>query len=634
MESGNQQLLTSIQSALGKLYQIWDRIGIGKANQDERSTTVLKHVQGLLDDMVDEEEVLEKQIETRVSDLTEELAQLSKELQVSDFKPPTGLSILHKEKELRTKANSLRAEKKERQKILAKLRADDQALCDVLCMTPYYIPSGSTPTGEQLKELETHIHKLSMEKTRRYSTFIDRKKHISDLMLEMERSPETAFEQEVVVEDESRFVLSCDNMSALEALLSELQSTKVRLVETVKGLWERARMLWERLEVPKHEQEMFEEGKEGFKPAVMQALQVEVKRCEAQKLANIQKFVDGIRHELETWWNKCYYSAKQRAEFKHFSDSDYTEYLLTVHEREVATVKEYYENNKGILQLVEQREALFHKMIEFEKRANDPNRFFSDRGGKLLLEEKERKSLMKQLPKVEQEVKDKILVWEKEHGRIFSVNGLPFITYIEKTWKDHEEQKQREKDEKQKAKTKQMNEEMLFGSKPSTPVKRRFQPTNTPTKTPKQRKIDYSTTCSTVSSASSQGLRTQKVNDTTKTPGSTSRLQQSTVYHSPYRKMGTNTGPHSNRMASTSKLAPGSRNRRRSNRLARKVLGDRNDGTNESHVFSQTTISSVEPGGNGTLASTGSYQEFALQVPDNLHSTKLKTPSPLKVKRF
>ncbi|WAR22447.1 PRC1-like protein [Mya arenaria] len=539
MESGNQQLLTSIQSALGKLYQIWDRIGIGKANQDERSTTVLKHVQGLLDDMVDEEEVLEKQIETRVSDLTEELAQLSKELQVSDFKPPTGLSILHKEKELRTKANSLRAEKKERQKILAKLRADDQALCDVLCMTPYYIPSGSTPTGEQLKELETHIHKLSMEKTRRYSTFIDRKKHISDLMLEMERSPETAFEQEVVVEDESRFVLSCDNMSALEALLSELQ--------------------------------------------------VEVKRCEAQKLANIQKFVDGIRHELETWWNKCYYSAKQRAEFKHFSDSDYTEYLLTVHEREVATVKEYYENNKGILQLVEQREALFHKMIEFEKRANDPNRFFSDRGGKLLLEEKERKSLMKQLPKVEQEVKDKILVWEKEHGRIFSVNGLPFITYIEKTWKDHEEQKQREKDEKQKAKTKQMNEEMLFGSKPSTPVKRRFQPTNTPTKTPKQR----------------------KVNDTTKTPGSTSRLQQSTVYHSPYRKMGTNTGPHSNRMASTSKLAPGSRNRRRSNRLARKVLGDRNDGTNESHVFSQTTISSVEPGGNGTLASTGSYQEFA-----------------------
>lgn len=40
-----------------------------------------------------------------------------------------------------------------------------------------------------------------------------------------------------------------------------------------------------------------------------------------------------------------------------------------------------------------------------------------------------------------------------------------------------------------KAKTKLMNEEMIFGSKPSTPVKRRFQPTNTPTKTPKYRKV-------------------------------------------------------------------------------------------------------------------------------------------------
>ena len=36
----------------------------------------------------------------------------------------------------------------------------------------------------------------------------------------------------------------------------------------------------------------------------------------------------------------------------------------------------------------------------FQKKFNDPNRFFHDRGGKLLLEEKARKKLMKELPKV------------------------------------------------------------------------------------------------------------------------------------------------------------------------------------------------------------------------------------------
>ena len=38
----------------------------------------------------------------------------------------------------------------------------------------------------------------------------------------------------------------------------------------------------------------------------------------------------------------------------------------------------------------------------FQKTFNDPNRFFHDRGGKLLLEEKARKKLMKELPKVRQ----------------------------------------------------------------------------------------------------------------------------------------------------------------------------------------------------------------------------------------
>ena len=39
-------------------------------------------------------------------------------------------------------------------------------------------------------------------------------------------------------------------------------------------------------------------------------------------------------------------------------------------------------------------------MFIFQKKASDPNRFFNDRGGKLLKEEKARKKLMKDLPKV------------------------------------------------------------------------------------------------------------------------------------------------------------------------------------------------------------------------------------------
>lgn len=70
--------------------------------------------------------------------------------------------------------------------------------------------------------------------------------------------------------------------------------------------------------------------------------------------------------------------------------------------------------------------------------------------------------------------------------------------------------------------------------------------------------------------------------------------------------------------------APGSvkrRRSRRSNRFARKALGEKNEGTHVS-LFSQTTVSScatgtgLPPGGNNiSIASTGSYQDFAVCTP-------------------
>ena len=43
---------------------------------------------------------------------------------------------------------------------------------------------------------------------------------------------------------------------------------------TVTKLWDKLHTLWERLEVPKHEQELFEKDKEGIKPAVIEAVSI------------------------------------------------------------------------------------------------------------------------------------------------------------------------------------------------------------------------------------------------------------------------------------------------------------------------------------------------------------------------
>ena len=55
---------------------------------------------------------------------------------------------------------------------------------------------------------------------KRWKTFLKQKKEITDLMLLMERSPETTFEKDV--EDESQFVLSDYNMNSLNILREEV----------------------------------------------------------------------------------------------------------------------------------------------------------------------------------------------------------------------------------------------------------------------------------------------------------------------------------------------------------------------------------------------------------------------------
>lgn len=106
----------------------------------------------------------------------------------------------------------------------------------------------------------------------------------------------------------------------------------------------------------------------------------------------------------------------------------------------------------------------------------DPTRF-TNRGGNLLKEEKQRSELHKNLPKVrhkdhvlfsklrgslhltthhffvlslklEKKLKDQIEAWEGEQGREFLVNGQQFLQYVEEQWELHRLEKETEKQER------------------------------------------------------------------------------------------------------------------------------------------------------------------------------------------
>ncbi|KAL3864027.1 hypothetical protein ACJMK2_005739 [Sinanodonta woodiana] len=614
------ELTSCLDLALTKLHQIWNVLGLCDAQRRDRTNTVLHHLRNLLDEMVNEEETLKDQIIRNIKEYTREMEALCQELAVPEFELKKSSAILQQEKDLRAKLDSLKKEKQERLRTLKKLKDQDQVLCDVMSMTPYYIPTGCTPTSEQLQALEKHVNSLTAEKEKRFKEFVSTKQKIVDLFLEMDRNPDTDLEREVLCEEDQCFILSVENMSAIKVLLAEAERSKHEMEKRVKDLWDRIHILWERLSIPQEETTAFTNGKEGYKTSVFKALKEEVDRCEKLKFNNMQKFVEGMRKELVSWWDKCFYSDVQREYFKPMKDDNYTEELLELHEKEVNKMKEYYDKYSSMLQKVERREKLFTDMVEFETKASDPNRFFNDRGGKFLQEEKARKKITKELPKMEAELREEVAAWEKEHGEIVLIYGKRVVAYLEQSWINYNERKVKEKEERIRARNKMVEEEVIYGSKPSTPAKRRLIQT-TPSKTPKIRKLD-----------NSDGLEIKvelkyKINDTSKTPASCSKIQHSSVFNSPYGK----TPMSASKVLSSSKVNPGTRQRRRSNRLARKVLGERNTGTNES-VFSHTAITGSlgdgHCGGEVSLASMGSYQEFSAGVETSKMSSRLEPHHP------
>ncbi|XP_077089068.1 protein regulator of cytokinesis 1 isoform X2 [Siphateles boraxobius] len=446
-------LVTEINHAMARLVDIWDSIGIMEEQRVERMQTVKKHIDGLLHSMIMEEETLRHRIRTDIISSQKQLDTLCLELTVEPYKFEEDLTVLQLEKNLRCHVDSLLKEKNERLSELSDLKKQDEELCVTLCATPYYIPSGSVPSRTQLQELREHVEKLGKEKESRVKVFSGLREDIRTLMDEMGHEPESSLERESICPDTDIFLLTHDNIKALKLLLSQLKMKKETLVSARDKLKERATSLWNRLSCPEPEGEVFRE-------AAMSTLSDDIRRwrgcvenLEKLQMARLEEVVDKVRQEILILWDKCMCGPEQREPFNvHFCDNHYTEELLSLHDTELLRMMAFYEAAQPILEDLEKWKRNWALFQEFERKAADPNRF-SNRGGSLLKESKDRAKVQKLLPKLEEELKGHVEEWEKNKGSFFLVQGQRIMDFISSQWEEHRLLKDKEKNERMTKKT-------------------------------------------------------------------------------------------------------------------------------------------------------------------------------------
>uniref|UniRef100_A0A3Q1F1T8 Protein regulator of cytokinesis 1a n=1 Tax=Acanthochromis polyacanthus TaxID=80966 RepID=A0A3Q1F1T8_9TELE len=488
--------------AMVRLQNIWDEIGIPEEQRVQRTNDVNKHIKGLLDLMIAEEEDLKKRLMKSIESAREELSQLCTELQLPLFEEEEGCTVLQMEKNSRTQLEVMREHKKQRMEEIKSLKTKDRELCDIMCTTPFSIDHNSVPSLKQLEAYRAYLDELTKEKERRHEEFVGIKKEIVVYMDDLEQQPETSFETDVMCEDEEEFCLSDDNIAALKLLLSQLQERKAENELRCFGLRTKIRELWDRLRIPQEDRDAFAEHMVKSKKKNIEALQTEVQRLEVLKMQSMKSVIEAIRVEIALLWEKCFYSQEQQQAFVSYHDEDFTEELLNLHEAEVSTLKKYYESHSELFEGVSKWQDNWTLYLELDKKANDPSRF-NNRGGNLLKEEKQRSDLQKSLPKLEKNLKAQIDAWEEQHCKEFLVNGQKFLEYVQQQWDQHHSEKEKEKLERQMKKTKQTQEDMLYGTVMRTPSKRRLAGTPTPGKV---RKLNGTSTISTPTSFLSSGL--------------------------------------------------------------------------------------------------------------------------------
>lgn len=227
--------------------------------------------------------------------------------------------------------------------------------------------------------------------------------------------------------------------------MDRLRSRRDRLADEKKSREKRLRelrttveALWAKLEVDEAETKAFLKANRGCGLRQINEFEDELARLQELKRQNLHLFVEDARVRLQDLWDALYLSEDEMLDFTPAFSDVYSDALLEAHEREISRLEAVREQRAPILALVDRHKALLRDRDELEASSQDASRLMmrGQRGekrdpGKLLREEKMRKRITKELPKVTTEVRRALEKWEEDYDRPFLVFGLRYLDELD-----------------------------------------------------------------------------------------------------------------------------------------------------------------------------------------------------------
>lgn len=283
----------------------------------------------------------------------------------------------------------------------------------------------------------THVYE---EYTRRVATVTSLSEHIIQLWAEL-GTPQAQTDGAIVKyyrDAPEQLGLHEEDLTRLKAKRDKLDNEKKNREKRLKDLKVTVEALWEKLGVEERERKTFLNANRGCGMRQINEFEDELARLNELKHQNLHLFVEDARYKLQELWDALYLSEDEMLEFTPAFSDVYSDALLEAHEQEIARLETLKEQRAPTLALVERHRTLVHERDELAASSQDASRLMLKplKGekrdpGKLLREEKMRKRISKELPKVSAELQKILERWEDEYGRPFLVHGERYLDVLE-----------------------------------------------------------------------------------------------------------------------------------------------------------------------------------------------------------
>ncbi|XP_063234497.1 protein regulator of cytokinesis 1-like [Bacillus rossius redtenbacheri] len=302
---------------------------------------------------------------------------------------------------------------------------------------------------EKLKQLKAFAKEKEKGKEVILQAYSLVKEAVDNIEKEIDWAKSLSFEHKLI--GNSISVFTKESKEKLESFHKKLEDQLKNRKIMPQNIITKLSPVWQSLENDICDRKEFFANLNSCAGLAITALTEELSCLEEVRKSKFEQFVQLLRKELDCWWWKCFYSEEQKKEFLPYYSSDYSEELLRLHEQQLEKVKKFYNDNISIFKLVHQRQKLWDMMIDIENKAYDPSRLFDNRGGQLLQEEKEKRMVQKDLPKIEEELLKQSKTYKQQNGHDFLIHGCALADVLKQQKVDYQKSKEQKRQERKLA---------------------------------------------------------------------------------------------------------------------------------------------------------------------------------------